>query len=214
MLGMRQARRVKWMPLGLVALATAVPDGGSAQSTARDGLEAGDGRVEAIRVGLGSRVRLTLHRAPGDQIEGWLEAVERCHLTLAGVKGAGYEGLVSLGASLVRVPLADIALFEVRTKRGGRGKASRTGIGLGAVFGLVGGLAVASTVVESCSGEWLCFDDLERFTYGMAGAATGALVGGVVGHAVGPDGWSVVPLERLQASTAHPDSLLVQASLR
>ena len=148
----------------------------------------------------GTKVRITAPSMAPDRLTGVVADVRPDTIILAPDKtGTGY----------VTIPVDAVTRLEVS-----RGKPGRTAmVGIGALAGFVGGMAIGLNLNESepCTQGFVCLNDLGRevmegtlVTMGVA--LGGALVGGVVGYALGSmifqDSWRDVSSDAVRVSIA------------
>ncbi len=144
----------------------------------------------------GARVRLSAPDVASRPLVGRVEALDTSRLALA----------LDQRDTVVTVDRASIVKLEVSQGRRSFSQRTRPGGMIGGAFGLIGGLVIASSVVEECTGAF-CFDDLERFSWGIGGLAVGMVVGAAVSYAATPgERWQPVDLGDLAVQIrAHPD---------
>lgn len=166
--------------LGLGVVLSALP----LASTAGQPLPISGDTVPEVKEG--SRIRVTVHRVD-EPLIGWVDRLQDGDLHLVGAQDHRASA----------IPVESIRSLELSLKRRSSGERWRPGLIVGGLVGAAGGLVLAASNVEDCSGGF-CFDGLERLTYVAGGASVGMLAGGALS-------WSVLPAEEWSDPRAPTD---------
>ena len=150
----------------------------------------GQERLQPIPID--SRIRVTRAAAPDHSLVGTL-----------GTWDGESLGLVNPGLQPQTIRLSELARLEI--SRGRRGNA-KTGMWIGALVGLVGGLIAANQLDEpevNFRTEGMPEGDgIRQFGIGLAGAALGTALGAGVGALIRTEKWEEVPLANEAAERA------------
>ncbi len=138
-----------------------------------------------LKLPMGARVRLQTLALPGSWTKGALVSADSTSVVLVP------ENAPLLGANEVRLPSASVSRFELAT---GKKRLWLRGLLIGAAVGVVFGLTDdVDEVLCEFNENVLCTRTDALITYGLGGAATGALIGVFVKK----DRWTPVVLDAL-----------------
>ena len=148
--------------------------------------------AQAPAMAPGSQVRVTVS-GRGDKVVGVVRAQTSDSLLIEVSAGKG---------SLRSIGVDQVAKLETWGKRPGIvGKSWAIGTGVGALAGLLAGLAAP----PPCAGEGWCIGPQDQGDMVLVGIGGGALLGGIVGLVAGTtnrDGWVPVSLSVIRAADA------------